>query len=577
MALRSSVNRPLSEGTTNWLIITPVSNWRPSRASARSKLVKVGYDGDIDVVLWRSFRRCSGAGGDSARSATSSSSPQTAAGWLNFATPPTESRAAAALTLKSGPQHVVSAGDEVHIEDIVDTCLLLSSSAALLEMIDILQLDVEGVAPLAAEAFVTVIRWLTGAGLTGSVCDVSGECENALMDELQLPTRRRMRLTAVQREGEQVTPLELFFDLIFVLAITQCTAMIATTPSWTGLVRGLLVLATLWWAWVGYSWLTSVVDPEEGIVRFAIFGAMAATMVVTLCIPLAFDGSAATFAIAYAVVRAGQIVLFVLGSRDDPNLRRSVVGLAVSSFVGVSLIGVAATLDGTAQLTMWAAAVLFDMIGPFLFGADGWKLVPRHFAERHGLIVLIALGESIVAIGVGASERIDGGIITAVVLGVVAVAAMWWSYFDFSAHAAANRLADTPAGRMQNELARDAYSYAHFLMVAGVVLFALGLKKTLAHVTDPLGSVPGAALAGGAALYFFGLVAFRARMARSLAVERVTLAIVLVALQPLASRIDAIVALAIVTVLIWLAVAVETARLGAVRSEIRHHTHEPSS
>lgn len=143
-------------------------------------------------------------------------------------------------------------------------------------------------------------------------------------------TQRRRRITAVRRQGEQVTPLELFFDLIFVLAVTQCTAMMAATPTWTGVFRALLVLATLWWAWVGYAWLTSVVDPEEGSVRFAIFGAMAALLVVTLCIPLAFDGSALAFAVAYGAVRTGQIVLFTLGSRDEPDLRASVVGLAGS-------------------------------------------------------------------------------------------------------------------------------------------------------------------------------------------------------------------------------------------------------
>lgn len=383
------------------------------------------------------------------------------------------------------------------------------------------------------------------------------------------PTPRRRRLTAVRRQGEQVTPLELFFDLIFVLAVTQCTAMMATTPTWTGVARGLLVLATLWWAWVGYAWLTSVVDPEEGAVRFAIFAAMAALMVVTLCIPLAFDGSAVVFAVAYGAVRTGQIVLFTLGSRDEPDLRASVMGLAGSSAVGVALIALASAFDGTAQMLVWLAAVVLDVLGPFLFGAKGWQLEPHHFAERHGLIVIIALGESIVAIGVGASDRVDGGIVAAVVIGVAAVSAMWWTYFDVTMHAAGDRLEHTPPGQEQNELARDAYSYAHFLMVAGIVLFALGLKKTLAHVTDPLGAVPGAALSGGAALYYLGHTAFRLRVTHSISVPRFALAVVLLTLLPVMSRVDAIVALSIITALLWIVIAYEAVTMREVRHRVR--------
>jgi low temperature requirement protein LtrA len=380
---------------------------------------------------------------------------------------------------------------------------------------------------------------------------------------------RRRRLNTVRRQGEQVTPLELFFDLIFVLAVTQCTAMMATAPTWSGVARALVVLATLWWAWVGYAWLTSVVDPEEGAVRFAMFGAMAALLVVTLCIPLAFDGSAVAFAIAYGVVRAGQIVLFTLGSRDEPELRQSIIGLAGSSAIGVALIAVASAFDGSAQLLIWVGAVVLDVLGPFLFGSKGWQLEPRHFAERHGLIVIIALGESIVAIGVGASDRLDGWIVAAVVVGVAAVSAMWWTYFDVTMHAAGDRLERAPVGKEQNELARDAYSYSHFPMVAGIVLFALGLKKTLGHVTDPLGAVPAAALGGGAALYYLGHTAFRLRVTRSLSTPRFALAVVLIALLPAMSRVDALAALVIITALLWAVIAYEAVTMRDVRRRIR--------
>ena len=167
-----------------------------------------------------------------------------------------------------------------------------------------------------------------------------------------MPTITRPRaphLTAVMRSGESVTPLELFFDLVFVLALTQCTALMADDPTWGGLARGLLILGVLWWSWVGYAWLTSVVDPEEGTVRVTIFGAMAAFLVAALCVPQAFDDLGLLFAGAYAVVRVAQIVLFVVASRDDPDLRKSVWGLATSTAIGVGLLVLASTADGALQ------------------------------------------------------------------------------------------------------------------------------------------------------------------------------------------------------------------------------------
>src|SRR5688500_18711048 len=237
------------------------------------------------------------------------------------------------------------------------------------------------------------------------------------------------RLTTVMREEENVTPLELFFDLVFVLALTQCTALMVGDPSWEGLAQGLLVLGVLWWSWTGYAWLTSVVNPEEGAVRLVMFTAMAAFLVAALCVPEAFDSLALLFACAYGVVRWSQIALFVLASRDDPGLRRSVTGLAGGTAVGVGLLVAASFFDGTLQGAIWALALLLDMAEPFFFGSEGWKLMPSHFAERHGLIVIIALGESIVAIGVGAPS-VDAGVVAAAVLGIEVTAALWWIYCE---------------------------------------------------------------------------------------------------------------------------------------------------
>ncbi|HWN73494.1 MAG TPA: low temperature requirement protein A, partial [Solirubrobacterales bacterium] len=217
------------------------------------------------------------------------------------------------------------------------------------------------------------------------------------------------RFSGIRREGERVTPLELFFDLVFVLAITQCTALMSHDQTWSGLAQGLLILGVLWWAWVGYAWLTSVIDPEAGAVRGVIFVAMAAMLIVSLCVQEAFGNLALTFALAIGVFRTAHIALFWLAGAEaeDGDLRRSVIGLAVSTALAVGILVLASFFDGAAQGALWALAIFFDMAGPYFFGSEGWKLVPGHFAERHGLIVIIALGESIVAIGVGASGALD--------------------------------------------------------------------------------------------------------------------------------------------------------------------------
>jgi low temperature requirement protein LtrA len=383
-------------------------------------------------------------------------------------------------------------------------------------------------------------------------------------------TARSRRLSAVLRQEERVTPLELFFDLVFVLAITQCTALMAATPTWEGLARGVLALGVLWWSWVGYAWLTSVVDPEEGAVRLAMFAAMAGLLVVALCVPEAFDSEALLFAAAYGVVRAAHIGLFVIASRDDPALRRSVAGLAGSTALGVGLLVAAAFTDGLWQGLLWLAALLLDVGGPLLFGSEGWKLVPGHFAERHGLIVIIALGESIVAIGVGAGTVVEAGDVATAVLGIVVAAALWWLYFDVVAIVAERRLAEAQPGREQNEIARDSYSIIHFPMVAGIVLLALGLKKTLGDVGEPLKLVPLTALLGGTALYLLAHVAFRLRNVRTLSRQRFACAVLLVALIPFVRDLPALAAVALLAAVLAALIAYETLRFADARDRVRH-------
>ena len=386
---------------------------------------------------------------------------------------------------------------------------------------------------------------------------------------------RGPRLSAVRREDERVTPLELFFDLVFVLAITQCTALMSSHPTWSGLAQGILVLGVLWWSWVGYAWLTSVVDPEEGAVRFAIFAAMAGFLIAAIAVPEAFGSLALEFALAYGAVRYAQIALFVLASRDDPGLRHSVTGLAISTTIGVSLLIGASFLDGLAQGALWLLALGLDMAGPLFIDSSGWRLEPGHFAERHGLIIIIALGESIVAIGVGAHSNLTWGIAGAAILGIALSAALWWLYFDVVALVSKRRLINAEVGRIRSELARDSYSYLHFPMVAGIVLVALGLKTTLGHVGDALDTVPAFALLGGVSAYLLGLVGFRFRHVRTFNRPRLATAILLFALLPVATHVPTLVTLAIVTAILAAVIAYETRSYGEGRGRIRHEDFVP--
>ena len=381
---------------------------------------------------------------------------------------------------------------------------------------------------------------------------------------------RSARVSAVMREEERVTPLELFFDLVFVLALTQSTTLVTHSPTWEGMLKGLLALGVLWWSWVGYAWLTSVVDPEEGAVRLAMFAAMAAFLVAALCVPGAFSSEALLFACAYAAVRAAHILLFLLASREDEALRRSVLGLALSTAIGSGLLLAAALVSEPLRLVLWGVALLLDMGGPYLFGAEGWKLMPAHFAERHGLIVIIALGESIVAIGVGSRSEIGAGVVSAAVLGVVVTAALWWVYFDVTAIVAGRRLARAHEGRERNEIARDSYSYLHFPMVAGIAMLAVGLKRTLIDVGGPLKTVPAAALLGGAAVYLLAHVAFRLRNVHTLSVRRLVCAGILLALVPAGAALPALLTLGLLAGVLVGLIAYEAIRYAEARERVRH-------
>jgi low temperature requirement protein LtrA len=368
----------------------------------------------------------------------------------------------------------------------------------------------------------------------------------------------------------RVTPLELFFDLVFVFAITQVTILLADHPTWAGVLRGMLVLAALWWAWTVYAWLTSATDVDEGGVRLVMLGSIAAMFGVALAVPGAFGDDAVLFGVAYLLVRLLHLVLSSSVARDDPDRLGALLRFAPTAIVGASLLVLAGFLEGKERIVVWVIALAVDYLGPVVIGVgQGWQVAPEHFAERHGLIILIALGESLIAIGVGAGFELGTGEIVGAALGIVVVSALWWLYFDVAAIVARGRLMQA-RGLELHRLALHSYSYLHLPMFAGIVLFALGLKTTLGHVGEALDTVPAVGLCGGAALYLLGHIAFLLRATGYVFRRRTLGAAVLLALVPAAVAIPALAALALVSAVCSAIVAYEAIRYREDRVRIRH-------
>jgi low temperature requirement protein LtrA len=368
----------------------------------------------------------------------------------------------------------------------------------------------------------------------------------------------------------QVTPLELFFDLTFVFAMTQVTVLLADDPTWGGVLRGMLVLAALWWGWGVYAWLTSAMDIDEGGVRLAMLAAMGAMFGVALAVPGAFGDDAVLFGVAYFLVRLLHLVLSAIVVRDDTARRGALLRFAPTAMLGASLIVFAGFLEGPMRITVWLVALAIDYLGPAVVGVGrGWRVAPEHFAERYGLIVLIALGESIIAIGLGAGLELDAGVIVAAALGIVVVSSLWWLYFDVAAIFARRRLMEA-TGLELHRLALHAYSYLHLPIVAGIVLFALGLKTTVGDVGEPLDTVPAVALCGGAALYLLAHVAFLLRTTGRIFRRRTFGALALLAVIPAAVAIPALAALAVVSGVCAVVVAWEVIRYRESRLQVRH-------
>ncbi len=356
---------------------------------------------------------------------------------------------------------------------------------------------------------------------------------------------------AVQRE-HRVSPIELFFDLVFAFAFTQVTTLWLEQSSWAGLGRGLLVLAVLWWVWASYAWLTNAADADAGIVTATLLFATAASFVAALAVPEAFGAHRLLFAVALFIVLSAFVGLYVLVGRKEPELLAAVLRMVRTLVPAAGLILAAAFVPAGYEPVLWTLALIVGFVGPQLGGLSGWRVEPVHFAERHGLIVIIAIGESLSAIGFGArNTHLGGAVIAAVLLGLVVAGSFWLAYFDFTSGGVQRRLAES-RGLRRTAFARDAYTYAHLPMIAGIVLFAFAMRTALQHVHETLSVVPAVALCCGSALYLIAFVALRWRASHTIGRGRPIAAAALALTTLAAVAMPALAALALVAA-VWLA------------------------
>jgi low temperature requirement protein LtrA len=391
-------------------------------------------------------------------------------------------------------------------------------------------------------------------------------------------------------DNHRVTSLELFFDLVFVYGLTQVTALMAAgDPTWHKSLEGLLVMALLWFAWSSYAWLGNQAKADEGVLRLALVVAMVCVFLAALAIPNAFQeaegGIDAALLLVFSIIalRFVHLTVYLIAAGDDRGLRHQLLVTAIPIAGWAVLLAVGAGVGGDKRLAVWALALAVDYVGIFVSArAGGWRLnAAAHFAERHGLIVIIAIGESIVSIGVGAAAfPLTGAVLAAVLFGLAISVTLWWSYFDFAAPVA-EKVLTKARGENRARLARDSYTYLHFPMVVGIIYAALGMKKVVNYVADtthhelgdPLATVPLVSLYGGVVLYLLAHICFRLRNIHSLNKQRLGVAVLLVVLLPVVAHVPALAAFAVLTALMVALICYEVTKFGAAREAMRHAGH----
>jgi low temperature requirement protein LtrA len=360
---------------------------------------------------------------------------------------------------------------------------------------------------------------------------------------------------AVQR----VSTLELFFDLVFVFTVTQLTTVLTHDLSWESLGQVMVMLALIWWMYAGYAWLTNSISTRGLRQRAMLLGGMAGYLVLALAVPGAFHGSGLAFGVGYFIVTAVHASLFIWTASAQSS--RAFLGIAPYNLFNATLVLVGGALGGTAQAVLWTVAAVLEWSTPWVGNRESqssFEIAPAHFVERHGLVVIVAIGESVVAAGIGAAGlAVDAELMLAVVLALLLSAGLWWAYFGADDDEQAERaLTDAPA-RRQPWIALEGFGVAHYFLLLGVVLTAAGIKKAIGHAYDPLGTAEALVLGGGVALFLAADVGFRRVLGLGRSVHRAVAAGLALATVPLGSEIAAVAQLAALVVILAVALAGE--------------------
>ena len=305
---------------------------------------------------------------------------------------------------------------------------------------------------------------------------------------------------APAEEAIRVSTLELFFDLVFVFTVTQLTNVLVHDLDWVHVLRVLLMLGLIWWMYSGYAWLTNAIAPSSTSRRTALLTGMVGFLIISLAVPDAFGATGWAFGLGYFVVNLVHTGLFAhSGGRAIP---RSVLRLLPFNLASASLVLVGGFLPGPWRAACWSAALAVQIVTPYLHRLGGFALNVGHFVERHGLVVIIAIGESVVAVGMGIAEVDLGvGTILVAILGLCIAYYLYWAYFSRDDERAEHRLAAIPDPARRVRVALLGWGYAHYFMIAGIVVLATGVKKAVGHAFEPLSWGPAVALSGGVALF----------------------------------------------------------------------------
>ena len=342
--------------------------------------------------------------------------------------------------------------------------------------------------------------------------------------------------------AERVSTLELFFDLVFVFTITQLTAVVSDDPTGRGLARVVLMLGVIFWMYGGYAWMTNAVATDRAARRLLLLAGMAGYLVLALAIPRAFSEGDVAFGVAYLVIVSVHTGLYT--RTGEATTVRALLRLAPLNVVSALLVLAAVVVEGTAAYLLWAAAFALEWLTPMVAGVGGFRIAPAHFVERHGLVIIVALGESIVAIGIGAADLpVDLSLAAVAVLGLLLAACLWWVYFGGDDTRAERALAAIPDDR-RGWVAVQSFGYWHLLMLGGIIALAAGLKDAIGHAHDPLDLAHALLLASGAALFLAGDVLFRRTLAIGLGHLRATAAALALATIPIGLAFSALAQLA---------------------------------